>query len=432
MHRNLRLYTRKDNGLDMPDKRNLPDWIDGFMLLSENSEPPILFRKWTAIATVAAALQRKCRVDLGISLTFYPNFYIVLVGPSATGKGTAMKYASDVISQVPNIRLSAQATSLQALIRRMKESNFMDIDIETGEQQYHSSMTIFSNEFTVFLGYYNRELITALCDWYDCHNRWVYDTIKRDKEEIIGVWVNLLAGTTPDNIQSSLPLEAIGGGLTSRIIFVNEDKKNKLVIFPAVTRKEIELQQHLIHDLEQITLMSGAFRFTEGFIDFYTEWCHIADKNPPFHDKKFDGYNGRRRNHLISLSMVCSASRNNDLILLREDIERSAMLLDEVEINMGTVFRGLGKSDISSLVNDAIIFMENSATPDIPVWQFAKYFEGNMDKFTMDRVLTTLETSRYLKIVRKPGMETMIHRLDEIKLDRSKNEQSIYPPATDE
>ena len=81
----------------MPNQRNLPDWIDGFMLLTENSEPPILFRKWTAIATVAAALQRKVSVDIGISLKFYPNFYIVLVGPSATGKGTAMKYAYDII-----------------------------------------------------------------------------------------------------------------------------------------------------------------------------------------------------------------------------------------------------------------------------------------------------------------------------------------------
>ncbi len=397
----------------MPDTtRNLPDWISGFMLLSEESEPPVLFRKWTAISTIASALQRKCRVNLGISLTFYPNFYIVLVGPSATGKGTAMKYASDIISQVPNIKLSAQATSLQALIKRMKEVNFMDIDIETGEQQYHSSMTIFSNEFTVFLGYKNHDMITALCDWYDCHSRWTYDTIKRDKEEIIGVWVNLLGGTTPENIQTSLPLEAIGGGLTSRIIFVNEDKRDKLVIFPNVTKEQLLLQQHLIDDLEQITQMSGTFSFTSGFMDVYSDWCIHADKNPPFYDKKFDGYNGRRRNHLLSLAMVCSASRDNELILYAEDAERSIQMLHEVELKMGTVFRGIGKSDIASLINDAIVFIENSYIPDIPFWQFAKYFEGNMDKLIMDRVLQTLEASHVVKLIRKPGQEVIIHKLD--------------------
>lgn len=403
----------------MTDSRQLPDWIDGFMELSENSEPPELFRKWTAISTIAAALQRKCRVELGISLTFYPNFYIVLVGPSATGKGTAMKYASDIISQVPNIRLSAQATSLQALIRRMKETSFMDIDIETGKQQYHSSMTIFSNEFTVFLGYHNRELITALCDWYDCHERWTYDTIKRDKEEIIGVWVNMLAGTTPDNIQSSLPVEAIGAGLTSRIIFVNEDKRDKLVVFPAVTQKEIELQQKLIHDLEQISLLSGTFHFTNDFIEFYTAWCYQSEANPPFYDKKFDGYLGRRRKHLMSLSMVCSASRGQDMMLTGDDGKRAAQLLFEVELKMGTVFRGIGKSDISSLVSDAIAFIENSATPDIQLTFFARQFEGDMDKLVMDRVLTTLEVSGYIKMIKKPGLPTMIHRLDNSNFEQS-------------
>ena len=396
----------------MPEnERNIPDWIDGFMLLTDNSEPPLLFRKWTAISTIASALQRKCRVEIGISLTFFPNFYIVLVGPSATGKGTAMKYAYDIIEQIPSIRMSSQATSLQALIRRMKEVNLTDIDPATGEQLFHSSLSIFSNEFTVFLGYHNRELIASLCDWYDCHNRWSYDTIKRDKEEIIGVWVNILAGTTPDNIQASMPMEAIGGGLTSRIIFVNEEKKNKLVVFPSTTQRELELQQYLTHDLEQISLMSGLFEFSQDAMLFYSDWCHIADKNPPFYSPKFDGYCGRRRNHLISLSMICSASRDNRLIIDKIDLERASILLAEVEVKMGTVFRGIGTSDISSLMNDAIGFIENSSTSDIPMWQFARQFEGNMDKIILDRVMYTLEASKYVNIIKKPGTDTIIHVL---------------------
>jgi len=281
--------------------------------------------------------------------------------------------------------------------------------MESGKQLYHSSLTIFSNEFTVFLGYHNRELIAALCDWYDCHERWTYDTIKRDREEIVGVWVNLLAGTTPDNIQSSLPMEAIGGGLTSRIIFVNEEKRNKLVIFPTATNKELALQEMLVHDLEQIALMSGTFRFTEDSMDYYADWCYAADKNPPFQDRKFDGYCGRRRNHLNSLAMVCSASHSSSLVITKDDFERAAELLAEVEVKMGTVFRGIGKSDVSSLVNDAIIFFHNSATPDIPMWQFARRFEGDADKFTIDRVLTTLEAMKYIQVVRRPGTDSIIH-----------------------
>lgn len=392
--------------------RNLPDWIEGFMRLSEESEPPEMFRKWTAISTIASALQRKCKVELGISLTFYPNFYIVLVGPSATGKGTAMGYAQDIITQIPSIRTSAQATSLQALIRRLKETNLTDIDMETGEQIFHSSMTIFSKEFTVFLGYHNRELISALCDWYDCDPRWTYDTIKRDKEIIIGVWVNILAGTTPDNIQESLPTAAIGGGLTSRIIFVNEEKPDKLVVFETVNDSLITLQDMLIRDLEKIALMSGTFRFTQNASGFYSEWCHKARANPPFHHRNFDGYLGRRRRHLLSLAMVCSASESNEMFISEDHLQRASDLLHEVELKMGTTFRGIGKSDIASLINDAIVFFENISFKEVPLWEFSRHFEGNMDKLVMSRVLDTLEASKYITLIRRPQADPLIKILD--------------------
>lgn len=392
--------------------RILPDWLSGFMELTDNSEPPILFRKWAGISAIASALQRKVRLELGISLTFYPNLYIVLVGPSATGKGTAMGFAADILNEIPSIKLSAQATSLQALIRRMKETNLTDIDLDTGKQSYHSSLTIFSTEFTVFLGYHNRELITALCEWYDCQPRWSYETIARKKEEIVGVWVNLLAGTTPDSLQSSLPIESIGGGLTSRIIFVYEEKRNKLVIEPTKSEKELILQQALIQDLETISMLSGRMQYTEGFMKDYTSWCHDAASNPPFYDKKFDGYCGRRRKHLLSLAMICNASRTDEMIMTSDDLHRAAKLLAEVEVKMGRVFKGMGRSDISALINDAIIFITNSLVPDIPYYQFAKHFEGDMDKFAMERVLATLEASNIIRVIKRPQAETIIHRLD--------------------
>ena len=395
-------------------ERNLPDWLDGYMTLVENSEPPESYHLWSAISSIAAALQRKVRIELGLSITIYPNFYIVLVGPSATGKGTAMGYAADIIKHVPNIRLSAQATSLQALIRRMKETNLTDIDMDTGKQQYHSSMTIFSEEFTVFLGYHNRELIAALCDWYDCKERWTYDTIKRDKEEVIGVWVNVLAGTTPDSLQSSLPVEAIGAGLTSRIIFVVEEKRKQLVIFPGSSR---DLQQMLIEDLSQIALMSGCFKLTEKAAGYYSSWCYEADAEPPFLDPKFDGYCGRRRNHLNSLAMVCSASRSNELIVTEDDFVRANNILKATEVKMGTVFKGMGKSDIASLIFQATAYLENSFVDEMPTWQFARHFEGDMDKFTLDRVLSTLCSTNQIEVIRRPGCDQMVKINRKVKVD---------------
>ena len=398
----------------MPDlKRELPDWIDAFMMYTDNSEPPTMFRKWTAISTIASAMQRKVRIDWGPAMSWFPNMYIILVGKSATGKGTAMGPALDLLHDVPTIKLAANATSLQALIKHLKETNCTDIDMETGSTVLHSSLTIFSKEFTVFLGYHNRELMAALCDWYDCDRRWSYETISRKKEEILGVWVNLIGATTPDLVQSSLPMDSIGGGLTSRIIFICEDKPAKMVPLPTITGKEIRLRELLLHDLEKISMLSGSFSWTDGFSDMWVSWCHKCNENPPFYNSKFDGYLGRRRLHAMKLAMIISASHGkHDLVLKSDDLEEAIKWLIEAETNMEKVFRGVGKGQITSLINQAVVFIVNSKTTDIPVWQFARHFKDDMDKFTMDRVINTLESMKMVTVIKRPGTDDIIKVLD--------------------
>ena len=54
-------------------KRKLSDWLDAFMEYTENSEPPILYRKWVGLSCIAAALMRKVYIEWGTALTWYPN-----------------------------------------------------------------------------------------------------------------------------------------------------------------------------------------------------------------------------------------------------------------------------------------------------------------------------------------------------------------------
>ena len=398
----------------MPDlKRKLPSWLDGFLQYTDNSEPPTLFRKWVGISCLGAALQRKVRVEWGTSLTWYPNLYIVLVGPSATGKGTSMAPGLKIINKIPGIKLSAQATSLQALISHLKDNNLADFNPETGEHAYHSSITVYSEEFTVFLGYHNNELMSTLCDWYDCKDNWTYDTIKRSKERIDGVWVNLIGGTTPALIRSSLPYESIGGGLTSRIIFVFEEKPEKLVTIPTETEDERLLFEFLVHDLEKISLLSGSFSWTGNFIDAWDAFCREDRANPPFKDPKFDGYNGRRRVHLMKLAMIMSASYGvNDLVLTQDDLTEAAKILVEVEKKMALTFKGVGKSDIADLLFRANMFFKSSKSDEIPMHMFARHFENDADKPTLDRLIDTLESMNTIEVIKKPGMGSFVKVLD--------------------
>jgi hypothetical protein len=75
---------------------------------------------------------------------------------------------------------------------------------------------------------------------------------------------------------------------------------------------------------------------------------------------------------------------------------------------MSLVFRGVGQSDISSLVNQTITYLVASSVDEIPFHQFARRFSNDMDKLTMDRVMDTLMASKIIEVLNKPGMESTI------------------------
>ena len=114
--------------------RILDDWIDSYLKYTDVSEPPKTYRLWSAIATISAVLQRKCYFQWG-ALTFYPNMYIILIGPPAARKGTAMDQARPFLEKL-DIKMAAEAITREALIRELGKATDNTI-INGSIQSYH-------------------------------------------------------------------------------------------------------------------------------------------------------------------------------------------------------------------------------------------------------------------------------------------------------
>ena len=142
--------------------RRLSNWLDSYMLYTEETEPPLLYRKWCGVSTVAACLQRKCRLTMGFN-TWYPNFYIVLVGPSGrTRKGTAMGPAHMLLRQMDNIHMVADSITRAELIADMERSQGQDTDNTTQLPILHCSLTAICTELGVFMADWNEQFIMDL------------------------------------------------------------------------------------------------------------------------------------------------------------------------------------------------------------------------------------------------------------------------------
>jgi len=395
------------------NKRILPDWFDSYIWYAHgdpknpHSEPPLNYHRWMAVTTIAAALQRKCRIRWG-SITFYPNFYIILVAPAGQArKGTAMDFAKGFLDQLM-IPMSSDATSLQALIRRMSECTNTEEETEKGYFESHSSLTAFSPELTVFLGFANKELISNLCDFYDCRSRFEYDTISRGMEEIIGVFLNLVGATTPELIQGSMSADTIGSGLPSRMIFVYEPKIVKRVVYPffALSEEGKALEQQLINDLTQIRSLRGDFKISKNFLDLWMDWYGNYPDICPFDPAHFGGYWERRPTHIMKMSMVMSASRSNDMTMTEVDLKRSIKMLEETEQKMNNVFNLMGQSDQAGNIQKVMNFVAKFG--EVSMSQLMQEFLMFVSEAELDGILGSLRASNYIYAPISRGSEVYI------------------------
>lgn len=388
--------------------RKLDDWLSAYLKFTENSEPPELFHTWTAISTVASALQRKCIMNWG-KLRFYPNLYIVIVAPSGKArKGTAMGYGKDFLSRL-GVKMAAESITREALVREIMNSYDTIINDDTGEMTFHSSLTIYAPELVVFLGYNQQQLMMDLTDWYDCghgpEGKWTYRTKHQGVDEITGVWVNLLGATTPDLLRSCLSMDAIGGGLTSRIIFVYEGDKRKSCPAPFLSMEEQTLEEKLYYDLEQIHLLKGQFKPSTDFIDLWVDWYVRQDGRKIFDDPHLAPYCERRPVHIMKLSMILNACRTSDMIVTSKDLQRAINLLEITERNMHRAFSGIGKSPHAEVLSK--VMNEVGLRGEITLSELQRMFYHDADARVLDLIIHTLINMGFVSRVDK-GNDTII------------------------
>ena len=388
--------------MEHQDRRTI-DWIKAWLTYTDNSESPELYNEWVAISMIAAALKRKCFHIW--EKRIYPNFYVILIGPAGkVRKGTAMTPGAQILYEM-GVKLTAQATTREALIRHLNKSS----DTFTGQGEVNhppethmfAALTVFSEEFTVFIGYNNQQLMADLADWYDCKDHWTYDTKNKGTDSIDGVYVNLIGATTPELFQNTLPQDAVGGGLLSRTICVYEETRRKLVTFPRRTKQDLELKALLTLDLEEMLMMAGEFAFSQEFNDLYAKWYPKQDKEVEFEDERLLAYIHRRPTHLRKLCMIHNAARGGNMLITGEDFERSLHLLKRTEQRMAYTFAGMGKADHADVLHKIGVYIKIRKS----VWysELLRKFIRDVDNSTLPIIVATLERAKFVSIQREAG-----------------------------
>jgi hypothetical protein len=386
-----------------------------------NTEPAAVYDKWVSHSLIASALRKKVKLPIG-RINIYPNIYLVFVAePGIARKTQAISFGVEFLAKIPEIVMSADETTKEALLQDL-ESSAMDQPMPNGEVFRHSSLSIISKEFESFIGQKkdNTRMVVFLTDVFDCQELpRKYRTKNSGSNVIPSVFINLLAATTPQSLASTLPATAVGGGLTSRILFIWADDKKCKAPKPKLTKAEIVLQEKLVRDLYQISRIAGDYIMTPECDREWDRWYMAYDeksKKRICQDKSFDGWYSRKPMYVLKVAIGRAASVSNELKMEWRYIQKAIEDVESVERDMGLVFRAIGKSDVTSEVDTVmqIIFDYKWISETRLMSMVWRDIDDN--KF-INVINTATKTGRVQKMFRGPKGETGIWYKSNLKED---------------
>ena len=333
--------------------RNFPNWLTAYATYTDDSESPREFHLWTGIWTLAGALRRRVWIDMR-KFQWTPNFYIILVGPPGiVNKSTTSRTGMRLLEQVdgikfgpPSITWQKLADSLSAAAEHMKHTK------PDGTDGFlpMSCLTIQVSELGTFLKIEDGALVDVLVDLWDGQlSTWGHSTKMSGDVIIKNPWLNIIGCTTPSWLKANFPEHLIGGGLTSRIIFVHGEEKTKLIPYPDATLPPatyFKLEKELVEDLKDIAKISGEYALSREARtwgqDWYTRHWDSAQRPKHLSSERYGGYIARKQTHLHKLALIIAAAEGPKLIIEKAHLELAEHLLLSVEPHMMKVFESIG------------------------------------------------------------------------------------------
>lgn len=344
----------------------------------EHTEAPALFHIWAALGCVSACMGRHLYTETGIGRN-YGNMYVLLVGPPATKKSSAIRFATTIMRGATSVRFAPDDTGgqrqglIQAMLDEDEENpdeadrlevamaadmaSLADIEMSLGRRENKHHMFANASEFGSFIGSNASDLARFLIKVYDGEN-YVYK-LRAVQNTLVDPLLAILGGTTPADMATLLPAEAIGQGFTSRIILVYQPTKGKIVP-PSAMR----LDETLAIELSEVyrivwTGMVGRMDFDDDAIAFLDR---VYRSDHKIEDARFIYYLERRDSHLRKLSMVLAASRLSMRISI-EDVYDAEYLLRTVERYMPEALGEYGLSPLAVARQKMLEYLRHAGEP---------------------------------------------------------------------
>lgn len=333
-------------------------FLNNFMTWNEGTEVPENYYFWSGISALSSMVNGQVWINMG-RFRIFPNMYIVLLGPPANGKTSALRRAEYIVRSVGDITLSAQSETAEGLVRFMRDKCVKQLDLPSGTVPF-TPISLYLSELSNFLGKDPAGMIDLLTGIWDCGGDEFHRRTKGQGEDMLPrPNVNLIAGTTQDWITTYLKTDIVGGGFTRRVIFVPEPMGDdtKRVPWPEDTPDMLRARDNCISYGLVLRQMKGEFKYAPGARHFYETWYNTR---PIPREPDIRGYHKSKPALVLKTSMLVALSEKPELVVTKEHIETALTLLAATEGNLNRVFQAIGRNELNSIAMRVLDMLNNS------------------------------------------------------------------------
>jgi hypothetical protein len=297
---------------------------------------PIKFHRWSALSLVAAILENRVWVR-HYRQPLTPNLYVLLVGPSGAGKGSA-------IDGVLTLWQTLYGEAGRLLRGGLTKQRLLDVlggratGVVGGQARVvqvnpNPHPWIVSPELYNALGSGGpvaESFIANLTDLYTYSPVAVSEGTRTwGTVTMHDVCINWLAGSTAQWLRRSLSPDAILSGFFGRVVAVEGVYAEtwSSTYPPNLNALMAQCQTHLV----RISRLTGEYTLTEDAHDVCNQWMQSREVPQdeflrPAHQRDLD--------LLLKLSMLLSASESDDLVIDRRHVARARTLVAEARASL--------------------------------------------------------------------------------------------------
>lgn len=408
--------------------RHFEDWLRAYTQFTSISEAPAALHFWVGVSTLAGAIKRRIWIDERV-FQITPNFYIVLVAPPGIAtKSTTIRIGMDLLRGVPGIKFGPQSSTWQSILDAFKDANEV-LEVNGHTTIPMSCLTFPVTELGTFLRTDDPEFVNFITGIWDGQPEpWDRRTRKDGLTEIHNPWVNMIGATTPAWLKTSFPESMVGGGLTSRILFVYADKKRHLIAYPsdiALPEEYSDNKKKLIEDLTRISLLKGEYKLSPDAKKWGREWYETLWTHRPEHmaSERYSVYIARKQTHLHKLALIFTIAKSDMPIVELESMHAADTMLRGVENDMARVFESIGLADSALKLNTILGYLEVyvNGISNQDLWRLCLNY---MDQKTYQEALRAGIEARIIEVVAWQGKQ-YVRKKKEVQKDAVPQEKDI-------